>query len=245
MTAGQDLRPASEPVVTELAAQLGETEAQPRRQIGCAVAMLGEERVRAFVAEALTIEQRGGLMLPDSSRRRTLGGVFFHLVRQGVTPEERRVIFPHVPGGQRGRAATAQAPFTWEDYPAALAQLGRPGEATTVKLTVIGRPDSVAERGPEVLVGLRSARAPSLPKGLPTPAQPTGYMVLIALKQWDKVAASVRRADDVLIVEGYPTLDPRFPGITVLATRATTKLLQQAERQRQQTKQGWPKVDEG
>ena len=103
-----------------------------------------------------------------------------------------------------------------------------------MKITVIGRPNSVAERGAVVLVGLRSEKAPSLPKGLPAPAQPTGYLLLIARKHWEKVAASVRRPDDVLIVEGYPTLDPRFEGITVLATRATTKLLQQAERQRQQ-----------
>ena len=102
-----------------------------------------------------------------------------------------------------------------------------------MKITVVGRPNSVAERGPVVLVGLRSEKAPSLPKGLPAPAQPTSYMLLIARKQWDKVVASLRRPDDVLIVEGYPTLHPQFQGITVLATRATTKLLQQAERQRQ------------
>ena len=184
-------------------------------------------------------------MLPDGSRRRTPGGVFFHLLRQGITRDERRAIFPHVAGGQRGRPATEVAPFTWADYPAALARLGRLGEATTVKITVVGRPNSVAERGPVVLVGLRSERAPALPKGLPPPAQPTSYLLLIARKQWDKVAASLRRPDDVLIIEGYPTLDVRFQGITVLATRATTKLLQQAERQRQQAKQDWPKVDKG
>ena len=114
-----------------------------------------------------------------------------------------------------------------------------------MKITVVGRPNSVAERGPVVLVGLRSERAPSLPKGLPAPAQPTAYLLLIARKQWDKVAASVRRPDDALIVEGYPTLDARFPGITVLATRATPTLLLHAERQRQQAQQDWPKVDEG
>ena len=240
MTVTDPRAPATEPLVAELAAQLSETEATPLRQIRRALATLGEERVRAFVAEALAVEAGGGLLLPDGSRRRTLGGVFFHLVRQGVTRDERRAIFPHVAGGRRGRPATAVAPFTWDDYPAALTQLGRPGEATTVKLTVIGRPTSVAERGPVVLVGLRSEKAPSLPKGVPAPAQPTGYLLLIARKQWDKIASQLRRPDDVLIVEGYPTLDPRFQGITVLATRATTKLLQQAERQRQQAK-----VDEG
>ena len=237
--------PAPDPAVAEIAAQLGETEAFPLRQIGRAVATLGEERVRAFVAEALAVETRGGLMLTDGSRRRTVGGLFFHLVRQGVTRDERRAIFPHVAGGQRRQPAADEAPFTWEDYPAVLAQLGKPGEATTVKLTVVGRPNSVAARGPVVLVGLRSEKAPSLPKGLPTPAQPTSYMLLIARKQWDKVAPSLRQPDDALIVEGYPTLDPRFQGSTVLATRTTTKLLQQAERQRQQATQDWPQVDEG
>ena len=40
---------------------------------------------------------------------------------------------------------------------------------------------------------------------------------------------------DLLIVEGFPTVDPDFAGSTVLATQATTKQLQQAARQRQQT----------
>src|SRR5918998_3519024 len=228
--------PTTAPLVAAIAAQLGETASVPVRQIGRALATLGEERVRAVVAEALAVEARGGLLLPDGSRRRTVGGVFFHLVRRGVTRDERRAIFPHIAGGPRRQPATTEAPFTWEDYPAALAQLGRPGEATTVKITVIGRPTSVAERGPVVLVGLRSVKAPSLPKGMPAPAGSTGYMLLIARKQWDKVAASLRQPDDVLIVEGYPTLHPQFQGITVLATQATTKLLQQAERQRQQAR---------
>ncbi len=43
---------------------------------------------------------------------------------------------------------------------------------------------------------------------------------------------------DLLIVEGVPTLDPRFAGITVLATNTTTKQLQQAERQRKQAPAG-------
>src|SRR3712207_4687116 len=94
--------------------------------------------------------------------------------------------------------------------------------ATSVKLTVVGRPGQVVDRGQVVLVGLRSERAPALPKGVPAPAGPTSYLLLIARKQWDTVAASVRRPDDVLLVEGYPTLDRRFAGITVLATRATT-----------------------
>ena len=222
-----------EPAVAEIAAQLGETRLTPLGEIARAVATLGEERVRAVVAEALAVEARGGLMLPDGSRRRTPGGVFFHLLRQGITPAERKVIFPPAPRAKKsGPAATGPA-FTWEDYAAAVGELREPGEATSVKITVIEPPGRVVERGPAVLVSMTSERAPSLPKGLPAPSGPTSYLLLIARKQWEKVAGAARRPDDLLIVEGYPTLDPRFQGITVLATRATTKLLQQAERQRQ------------
>lgn len=100
-----------------------------------------------------------------------------------------------------------------------------------MKATVIGRPAKVEQRDQTVLVGLHSAKVPSLPKGVPAPAAGTPYMVLIAAKQWNKVAAAIQNPDDSLIVEGYPTLDPRFPrGITVHATSVTTKHLQAAKR---------------
>jgi hypothetical protein len=36
--------------------------------------------------------------------------------------------------------------------------------------------------------------------------------------------------EDLLVIEGYPTVDPRFAGITVYATNVTTKNLQAAAR---------------
>ncbi len=236
-------------LVRELAARLGETTAGPRQQLARVVDVLGEARARALLAETLVIEERGGLLLPDGSRRRTPGGVFFHLVRTQASAEEVRRIFPPRPrqqprqGAVRGagtpQAAAAPA-FTWDDYPAVAAELQRSiGEATSVKITVIGRPAQVVERGDVTIVALRSEKVPSLPKGLPAPANPTtDYAVLIARKQWQKVAQAAQHPQDLLIVEGYPTVDPRFAGITVLATQATTKQLQQAERQRAQPPPG-------
>jgi hypothetical protein len=223
---------------------LGETAAAPRHQLARVVDVLGADRARALLAETLAVEERGGLLLPDGSRRRTPGGVFFHLVRTQATPEEVRRIFPPRPRPPRGPgtardAGVSRAPaapaFTWDDYPAVVAALQRSsGEATSVKITVIGRPAQVLERGEVTIVALRGEKVPSLPKGLPAPAQPTNYAVFIAKKQWQKVAQAAQHPQDLLIVEGYPTVDPRFAGITVLATQATTKQLQQAERQRRQ-----------
>jgi hypothetical protein len=80
--------------VDAIADQLGETEPVPLAQIRRIVKTLGAERAQAFVDQALQVETAGGMMLPDGSRRRTLGGTFFFLVRQAVSEAEREVIFP-------------------------------------------------------------------------------------------------------------------------------------------------------
>ena len=229
-------------VAAVIADKLGETEDVPRRQIRRTVQTLGEERARAFLAETLAVEARGGLSLPDGSRRRTPGGVFFHLVRMGIAPDERKAIFVQgrVPRQGGAPAAPATPAFTWDDYGALAPALARGmGEASTVKITVIGRPQQVQARGEVVIVPLRSEKLPTLPKGLPPPpAGGTAYAVLIARKQWQKVAEALRQPGDRLVVEGYPTLDPRFPGITVLATSVTTTGLQAAKREAQRAPQG-------
>ena len=215
-----------------IADQLGETEALPRRQIGRVARALGEERARALLAETLAIEAAGGESLPDGSRRRTPGGVFFRLLRGAASREERAAIF--WPGGGGSRRTPEIPAFTWDDYGAlAPALMKGAGEATTVKITVLGRPGQVQARGEVVIVPLVSERLPTIPKGLPTPAAGTACAVLIARKQWQKAATALQDPEDKLIVEGYPTLDPRFPGITVLATSVTTRNLQMAKRAQQ------------
>ena len=99
-------------LVRELADRLGEAERGPRALLARVVVTLGEERARAFLAEALATEAAGGLPLPDGSRRRTPGGVFCHLVRRGVDTEERRQISPpgsQRPGGRGGAGGGGQA----------------------------------------------------------------------------------------------------------------------------------------
>jgi len=236
---------AARAAIDEIAAQFGETEDEPKRLIKRALRTLGEERVRAFVAQALEVEAAGGLLLPDGSRRRTPGGVLFHLMRTGIDKKTSRKIFwSHTtPQGQgaQGSAqgvdtdamATEATPFDWAAFAAAAAEaMNGAGEASTVKLTLIGKPGTVVERGDVALVALRSEKAPSLPKGVPAPAVPqTDYMALVGMKQWRKVAEAlaVDPADKV-IIEGYPTVRPDFVGITVHATSATTTGIQTAKR---------------
>jgi hypothetical protein len=126
-------------------------------------------------------------------------------------------------------------PFQWEQADEIIAEISQHlGEATTVKVTIIGRPGEIVERQGVIILALKSTAAPALPKGLPAPpAQPTNYLVFISQKQWRKVADAIKNPEDKLIIEGYPTMHPKFAGITVYATQVTTTLLQAAKRQSQ------------
>src|SRR5437899_12411821 len=66
-------------VATMIADTLGETVGGARRSIYAIVRALGRTQAHRLLEQTLQIEENGGIMLPDNSRRRTPGGVFFHL----------------------------------------------------------------------------------------------------------------------------------------------------------------------
>jgi len=223
-------------VARAFAAVLGETMPPPIRTITRAVDRLGPARALALLGQALTIEAQGGLTLPDGHRR-TPGGVFFYLVRtsDAISREDKDYIFPRQGGHPRRAPAAAPAPVAWTDetFRALAQQLQQDntGRATTVKITVIGRPGTAVEQGQAVALALTSEKAPDLPKGLPEPPAGTRYTVFVARKQWAKVAEALAAdAEDTAIIEGYAALDPRVEGIAVYATSATTKRMQATKR---------------
>jgi len=235
----------------QIAAQLGETEKTPLSQIRRMLQTIGPEHTQAFVEHALEIEASGGMLLPDGSRKRTVGGGFFRLVRDQVSDAERRSIWlcqpgkghkPHKVAQDRQAARSAVQtvpaqlpPFQWEQADEVIAAVtSHPGEATSVKVTIIGRPGEIVERQGVIILAMKSTTAPSLSKGLPAPtAQPTNYLVFVSQKQWWRVAEALQNPEDKLIIEGYPVHHPRFTGITVYATQVTTTRLQAAKRQQQ------------
>ena len=217
-----------------IAQQLGETDPIPQEQIRRIVERLGAEAALTFLRETLEIEAQGGMLLPDRSRRRTPGGVFFYLVRSRISKKDRAFIWPPPPPSlQPPRTKEPVAPpLAWEDRLAVLDEvLKQKGIATTVKITLIGRPGKVVEKGDSVIIGMQSTKVPALPKGLPTPpGTPTDYVVFIARKQWAKVGDAIQNPDDALIIEGFPVIDPQAKSIAVFAPNVTTKLLQAARR---------------
>ena len=222
-----------------IAERLGETEAEPLQLLHKVVKKLGPEQALAFLKETQEIEAQGGLLLPGGSRRRTPGGVFFYLVR---TKGPRPVRFLFWKQKQAQTAASPPTPppaFAWADRITALDEIGeQKGVASTVKITVIGRPGKVIDRGTCVVTSLQSSKVPSLPKGIPTPPNAaTTYTLYIASKQWKRVAEAIKDPEDFLIIEGFPQLDAKTGSIAVFAT-TTTKKLQQAQRQTQPDSDG-------
>jgi hypothetical protein len=108
MTEPPTTRPKLSPVTQRIAAELGETAPGPLAQLDRIVRRLGEERAYLLLEQAMAIEERGGVLLPDGSRRHTPGGVFFRLAREQVTPELRAKLFPPLPKRKR-KGATPPA----------------------------------------------------------------------------------------------------------------------------------------
>lgn len=247
-------------VARQIAERLGETEEEPQKSIYQVVKKLGIDEALRYVQKTLEVEEAGGIMLPDQSRRRTTGGVFFYLIKTEAPTDIIKHIFPgrRLPPRKEPRirqdgqstqvlkpAAPSESPFTWDDRLAALAELSKAekGEAKNVKVTLIGRPGRVIERGQCIVTTMQQQpnKLPALPKGLPIPTpdqiEPTLFAVYIATKQWKKVADAIKDPEDLLIVEGIQVLDKKLPGtIAVFASNVTTKKLQAAQRQPQQSK---------
>lgn len=227
MTEADDIRR----VADQIAAQLGERATPPVLQIRRIVKVLGVERARAFAREALAVEAQGGLLVPDGSRRRTPGGVFFHLVKARVKARERWLLFRRPPPRTRPPVSSAARPasqpdVTWKARkPSVREALREKGAVYDVKIVLVGRPGVVVERPNCVITAMDSTRGPSLPKGLPAiPSTPTTYTVYIAHKHWAGVSAAMTNPDDALVVEGWAAFDPELEGIAVFATFVTTKL---------------------
>src|SRR6266699_1936010 len=190
---------ADEDIVSQLTvsitSQLGEPAATLVHRV---IVILGCEMASALLARTLATEQQGGMMLPDGTRRRTPGGVFFLLAKQVCTPEQKERLFPvrnwaafRQERREKKQRAREQAPAPIQapreprkvkrPGPQIAATAGQAQKGTTVKITMIGRPASrVREQPTHAVMIFRSTAVPQLPKGLPAPSgEPTNYVVYI------------------------------------------------------------------
>ena len=241
----------------QIATQLGETRNIPVTQIGRVIERIGPEVTQALADESVALAAAGGMLTADGIPR-TVGGIFFLLVRQRVDPvlvkeillkpavlrsiqQEQQRLNPNAPQlpkpPRQSTPAVNQAltlpAFQWADKTAIYTALRtEKGRVQTVKITLVGRPGRVIEKHDLVITMMTQMQVPtSFPKGVPQPpATPTDYTIYIATKQWNKVAEAMKNPEDRLIVEGFAAFDPALEGMAVFVTNTTTKLLQQQKR---------------
>ncbi len=234
-TSPDDLKATAAAIVQ----QLGETNSVAVEQIELIVQHLGAEAALALLQETLAAEAQGGMMLPDNTRRRTPGGVYLYLAKGRIPYAVRVQIWPYLKTQAKPHKPQVDLLSPEEWLALAAEALQQAGEATTVKITLIGRPGRIVEKADVVLTTMQDTRAPTLPKGLPSPpAEATTYVVYIARKQWLKVAEAIQDPGDKLIVEGYPAFEKRLGAVAVFATNVTTKALQAAQRRAQEPQPG-------
>lgn len=234
-----------EPIIAETASaiadRLGEEEEEPRQKIVRIVKAIGPDQAHELLNHALQVEENGGLMTNDGTRQRTLGGIWFFLAKgmKRRLRKERSLESPSVKQPQQKAALFQRDPqparvLVWSDRITAVEEAETEKGNASVKITVIGRPGKIVDRGSCIITVMESTKVPMLPKGLPTPTStPTKYAVYIASKQWKKVEEAIKDAEDTLIIEGFPKTDPEVSAIAVFATNVTTKKLQMAKKQPQ------------
>jgi hypothetical protein len=217
--------------------KLAEVLQEPKRTLLAKVLhTLGTDRVTAILTDTLQCEANGGMRTKDGIRRRTPGGVFFQLVKERTTKDERRRLFPYAaPQGQQQPQRPPTA-LTWSEANTLMQMLASapPGEARTMKLTLIGRPGKVETRGQAVVFRMQGKPPGALPRGLPpVPAQtPLTWNVMVALRQWNRVKDSLStNQEDQLIIEGYPCMQGSQP--VLLAQSCVSMLQQRAQKQAQ------------
>jgi hypothetical protein len=239
---------------------LGEDNPDALLQIEALVHRCGMAMVEQTLAETLRVEAEGGLMVTSGERRRTPGGVFLHLMSRQITPEVRReTIYLYQGKKNKGKKkAKADSPDaeaavmeqkqpkikpelpTWDVYRSFEEVLSSTrGVATTVKITLIGRPGAIKIQQETVMTRVEHVvKASAMPKGVPQPpTAPTIYTVYMGLKQWRKVENALKdNAQDAMIIEGVCAFDPEIQGMVVFASNTTTKGLEAAKREGQKEK---------
>ncbi|MEO9027403.1 MAG: phosphorylated adapter RNA export RNA-binding domain-containing protein [Ktedonobacteraceae bacterium] len=251
--ASQEREPSQQETAMQIADRLGERDHAVRGQIVFIVKALGRTQAQSLLEQTMQIEEQGGMMLASGSRRRTPGGVFFHLVyTTGRTKMDGELLQrpayqkpasakpaqkPMSPLPSPSISATAASLFTWNERMSVIEAIGEAKGKANVKITVIGKPGTFVDKGACVVAVIQSDKVPLLPKGVPEPAAAkTNYVVYVAAKQWKTIAGTLDDAEDMLIIEGFPQIDAETKAISVFANSITSKKLQAAKRQSQPQK---------
>lgn len=214
-------------LVQHIANELGESYPFPIRCIERIVEYLGAEFAQNVLQETLEIEAQGGMLLPNRRRKRTPGGVYFHLIRNRVDPEMENRLFQK-----------DENPY-WRP-PGNVVYLGE-GKARQVEISIKGRPGPIERREKTAIMMIDHAMdiIPNLPQGVPMPPKELiQYKVYMSVKQWDAAEGYLHVPEDELIITGIFGKDPDGEGMAVFAMSVSTRQREWRLRKDQEAESG-------
>jgi len=237
-----------EALVKEFSVAMQENEIQPLGQIRRMVTFIGEDFVRKHLDNALKIEDEGGMMTVEGDRRRTIGGVFFYLVKGDMTLEQRAHVFP----GSVYIARKATRTITWEERMDIIETLKNApqGNVRSVQLIIKGRPGEVKVTDDTVMLVFQqpidSEPSQPYPRGVPNPpSSTTSWVVYAGIRSWEKVSERLEHPKDEIIIDGIPFWDEETKTMAILALGLTTRELERRQQMRQTGKQKPPERGKG
>lgn len=234
------------PDVKRIAQRLKETQEMPVGQIQKIVDHCGVEFADFMVENTILIEEAGGMMTVDGSRKRTIGGIFFYLVRQALPADMRNEIFPPKVWRQRPPRKPSPYPeFDWdkrvEDLQEALQK--EKGKVKELSIQIKGRPGHVEKRDGLRIMTIEEAigENQTFPRGVPEPPnEATSYVVYVGEEQWEKHVGDKIDKDEksMLVVDGACYFDEALGSMAVFARSV------KVARQKDKPKKAPPKAKE-
>jgi hypothetical protein len=219
------LRPPDEAwqMANHIARILGERHHTARASIARLVYLCGLPFAQELLERTLDIQRKGGLWLPRQRRKRTAGGVYLHLARQALTPEQQQKVFVRQnPAFRRLQSRFLHRPaFDWEQRREIAREVWQqPGKAEEVRVHIVGRPGRYEKRQELVIVAMQHEldNYPDLAEDMPPlPDNPTLYTVYIPGKHWKRIENSLKNPTTMLSIEGIGAFDAGLGGMVVYA----------------------------
>jgi hypothetical protein len=177
------------------------------------IGLFGVERIRQLARLAEETHASGGMPVLTGERPRTLGGIFFYLLRGEFQATKQEP--PKRP-----------CPATLEECRKVVETMTAERDIRSVVITITGRPCNVREEKATTIIFMQESQIPSsIPKLLPPIKDAdTTFAVYVPTKQWKKVAPVLEEdPDDILVVEGYPKCEVKLGHIEVYAIMVTTR----------------------
>lgn len=213
------------------------------------VACVGIPTAQALCNRTLRIQKRGGVLLPDGSRRRTPGGVFLMLAKQSLPTDVRRIVFSRVlasdapPPPQFQPPSPVQDRLQWDQRDLVIKRMiheNRVGTVTHVRCRMAVHATKVTPVDRLLLYEGTSASPlpPAMPRGSAARLEPPGPVrVLCTRQQAARIPDVPKDPTERMLLEGYPCVGA--DGQVLVLTRRIQSLNRLAAKPRHTWKEPW------